>query len=123
MHFFDERPPQGAIMAIEVEDVERMYRQVIEKGLPVRQELTTQKWGQSKLLRAGAEQTHAVLLQINLARRALGSTRSSLLAAKTKSEQQNSSYNHAFPEKRLERRSTDMDRFTQARSTESRWGA
>ena len=54
-------------MVIEVEDVERMYRQVIEKGLPVRQELTTQTWGQSKLLRAGAERTHAVLLQINLA--------------------------------------------------------
>ena len=50
-------------MVIEVEDVERMYRQVIEKGLPVRQELTTQTWGQSKLLRAGAERTHAVPIQ------------------------------------------------------------
>jgi uncharacterized glyoxalase superfamily protein PhnB len=30
---------------IEVEDVELKYRQVIEKGLPVQQELTTQAWG------------------------------------------------------------------------------
>jgi catechol 2,3-dioxygenase-like lactoylglutathione lyase family enzyme len=34
-HFFDERPPQGAFMVIEVEDVEWMYRQVIDKGLPI----------------------------------------------------------------------------------------
>ena len=32
-------------MVIEVEDVELMYRQVIEKGLPIQQELTTQTWG------------------------------------------------------------------------------
>jgi catechol 2,3-dioxygenase-like lactoylglutathione lyase family enzyme len=44
-HLWDERPPQGAFMVIEVEDVERMYRQVIEKNLPIQQELTTQTWG------------------------------------------------------------------------------
>jgi catechol 2,3-dioxygenase-like lactoylglutathione lyase family enzyme len=44
-HFFDERPPQGAFMVIEVEDVEWMYRQVIDKGLPIQQQLTTQRWG------------------------------------------------------------------------------
>ena len=44
-HLWDERPPQGAFMVIEVEDVERMYRQVIEKDLPIQQELTTQTWG------------------------------------------------------------------------------
>jgi uncharacterized glyoxalase superfamily protein PhnB len=32
-------------MVIEVENVELMYRQVIEKGLPIQQELTTQAWG------------------------------------------------------------------------------
>jgi uncharacterized glyoxalase superfamily protein PhnB len=44
-HLWDERSPQGAFMVIEVEDVELKYRQVIEKGLPVQQELTTQAWG------------------------------------------------------------------------------
>lgn len=44
-HLWDERPPQGAFMVIEVEDVELMYRRVIEKGLPIQQELTTQTWG------------------------------------------------------------------------------
>jgi uncharacterized glyoxalase superfamily protein PhnB len=32
-------------MVIEAEDVERMYRQVQGKGLPIQQELTTQTWG------------------------------------------------------------------------------
>ena len=43
-HLCDERSPQGAFMVIEVEDVELMYRQVIEKGLPIQQKLTTQAW-------------------------------------------------------------------------------
>jgi catechol 2,3-dioxygenase-like lactoylglutathione lyase family enzyme len=44
-HLWDERLPQGAFMVIEVEDVELMYGRVIEKGLPIQQELTTQAWG------------------------------------------------------------------------------
>ena len=48
-HLWDERPPQGAFMVIEVENVELMYRQVIEKGLPIQQELTTQTWGHRSL--------------------------------------------------------------------------
>jgi uncharacterized glyoxalase superfamily protein PhnB len=32
-------------MVIEVEDVELMYRQAIEKGIPIQQESTTQTWG------------------------------------------------------------------------------
>jgi catechol 2,3-dioxygenase-like lactoylglutathione lyase family enzyme len=48
-HLWDERPPQGAFMVIEVEHVELMYRQVIEKGLPIQQELTTQTWGHRSL--------------------------------------------------------------------------
>jgi catechol 2,3-dioxygenase-like lactoylglutathione lyase family enzyme len=44
-HLWDERPPQGAFMVIEVEDVELMYGRVIEKGLPIQQELTSQAWG------------------------------------------------------------------------------
>ena len=45
LHLWDERSPQGAFMVIEVEDVELMYRQVVEKELPIQQELTTQAWG------------------------------------------------------------------------------
>jgi catechol 2,3-dioxygenase-like lactoylglutathione lyase family enzyme len=44
-HLWDERPPQGAFMVIEVADVELMYQRVVEKGLPVQQELTMQAWG------------------------------------------------------------------------------
>ena len=44
-HLWDERPPQGAFMVIEVEDVERMYRRVVEKGLSIQQDLTAQTWG------------------------------------------------------------------------------
>jgi catechol 2,3-dioxygenase-like lactoylglutathione lyase family enzyme len=44
-HFWDDRPPQGAFMVIEVESVEQTYRRAIEKGLPIQQHLTTQAWG------------------------------------------------------------------------------
>jgi catechol 2,3-dioxygenase-like lactoylglutathione lyase family enzyme len=44
-HLWDKRPPQGAFMVIEVEDVDKTYRKVVEKGLPIQQELTTQAWG------------------------------------------------------------------------------
>src|SRR5512147_2819588 len=36
-HFWDDRPPQGAFMVIEVEDVEQTYRRAIEKGLPIQE--------------------------------------------------------------------------------------
>jgi uncharacterized glyoxalase superfamily protein PhnB len=42
---FDERPPQGAFMVIEVEDVEDRYRRVLERRLPLQEELKTQSWG------------------------------------------------------------------------------
>ncbi len=42
---WDDRPPQGAFMVIEVEDVEQTYQRAIEKGLPIQQHLTTQAWG------------------------------------------------------------------------------
>ena len=44
-HGWDDRPPQGAFMAIEVSDVERAYRRATEKHLSIREELTRQPWG------------------------------------------------------------------------------
>ncbi|MGH7822209.1 MAG: VOC family protein [Candidatus Binatia bacterium] len=44
-HFWDERPPQGAFMVIEVDDVDETYRRVVGKGVPIQQQLTTQAWG------------------------------------------------------------------------------
>lgn len=44
-HFWDRRPPQGAFMVIEVEDVEKTYRTAVQKGLPIQQVLTTHPWG------------------------------------------------------------------------------
>ena len=44
-HFWDERPPQGAFMVIEMDDVEKEYRRAVKKGLPIKQELTDQTWG------------------------------------------------------------------------------
>ena len=44
-HGWDDRPPQGAFMAIEVRDVERAYLRAKERHLSIREELTTQPWG------------------------------------------------------------------------------
>jgi len=44
-HLWDERPPQGAFMVIEVDLVEARYEGAVEKGLPIQQELKDQEWG------------------------------------------------------------------------------
>jgi catechol 2,3-dioxygenase-like lactoylglutathione lyase family enzyme len=44
-HGWEDRPPQGAFMAIEVPDVERAYRRATERHLSIREEMTTQAWG------------------------------------------------------------------------------
>src|SRR5258708_39781608 len=42
---FDERPPQGAFMVMEVHQVAARYQRIKEKGLVVQQELKDQAWG------------------------------------------------------------------------------
>ena len=44
-HLFDERPPQGAFMVMEVHDVAARYQRIKEKGLFIHQELKDQAWG------------------------------------------------------------------------------
>ena len=44
-HFYDYRPPQGAFMVIEVDDVDAEYRRAVERRLSIRQELADQEWG------------------------------------------------------------------------------
>ena len=44
-HRWDDRPPQGAFMVIEVPDVEQAYQRATERRLPIQQALTTQPWG------------------------------------------------------------------------------
>jgi catechol 2,3-dioxygenase-like lactoylglutathione lyase family enzyme len=44
-HLWNERPPQGAFMVIEVDEVEARYQRVVDKGLPITQGLTDQDWG------------------------------------------------------------------------------
>ena len=44
-HLWDDRPPQGAFMVIEVDRVESLYQRALEKGLPIQQELKDQAWG------------------------------------------------------------------------------
>jgi catechol 2,3-dioxygenase-like lactoylglutathione lyase family enzyme len=44
-HLWDDRPPQGASMVIEVADVDSVHRRSVAKKLPVTQDLTTQSWG------------------------------------------------------------------------------
>ena len=44
-HLWDERPPQGAFMVIEVDQVEARYQRIMEKDLPIQQELKDQAWG------------------------------------------------------------------------------
>ncbi len=44
-HLWDDRPPQGAFMVIEVGDVEEKYLLAVKKGLPIKQEIRDQNWG------------------------------------------------------------------------------
>lgn len=44
-HLWDDRPPQGAFMVIELPDVEQAYRRAVDRRLSIQQELTTQPWG------------------------------------------------------------------------------
>ena len=44
-HLWDDRPPQGTFMVVEVADVAAYSRQVAEKHVPFVQELTDQPWG------------------------------------------------------------------------------
>jgi len=44
-HALDERPPQGAFMVIEWDDLEASYERALAKGLPIKEGLTDQKWG------------------------------------------------------------------------------
>ena len=44
-HLWDDRPPQGAFMVIEVADVEQAYGRAVARRLPIRQELARQPWG------------------------------------------------------------------------------
>ena len=50
-HLFDDRPPQGAFMVIEVDDVDQIYARALEKGLPVQQEPKNQSWGHRSVCR------------------------------------------------------------------------
>ena len=44
-HLWDPRPPQGAFMVIEVEDVESTYQRAIENGLRIQEALKEHPWG------------------------------------------------------------------------------
>ncbi len=44
-HLWDRRPPQGAFMVIEVDNVDAQYRRALGRGLPIKQELADQEWG------------------------------------------------------------------------------
>src|SRR5215213_9853920 len=44
-HLWDDRPPQGAFMVIEVDQLETRYQRALDKGLPIKQGLTDQSWG------------------------------------------------------------------------------
>ena len=44
-HLWDKRPPQGAFMVIEVENVKSLYQRAVERGLPIQEALKDQPWG------------------------------------------------------------------------------
>ena len=44
-HLWDARPPQGAFMVIEMENVELLYKLALEKGLPIQEALKEHPWG------------------------------------------------------------------------------
>jgi catechol 2,3-dioxygenase-like lactoylglutathione lyase family enzyme len=46
---WDVRPPQGAFMVIEAEDVDELHRRALARNLPIQQELTLKPWGHRTL--------------------------------------------------------------------------
>jgi catechol 2,3-dioxygenase-like lactoylglutathione lyase family enzyme len=44
-HLWDGRPPQGAFMVIEADDVESLYQCAVDRGLPIQEALKEQPWG------------------------------------------------------------------------------
>jgi len=44
-HLWDGRPPQGAFMVIEVDQVESLYQCALERGLPIQEALKEHPWG------------------------------------------------------------------------------
>jgi len=44
-HLWDARPPQGAFMVIEVDQVESHYQRAVERGLPIQEALKEHPWG------------------------------------------------------------------------------
>jgi catechol 2,3-dioxygenase-like lactoylglutathione lyase family enzyme len=42
---WDRRPPQGTTIVLEVDRVEERHRRALERGLPIAQGLTDQRWG------------------------------------------------------------------------------
>jgi len=44
-HQWDDRPPQGASIVIEVDDLDDAHRRSVAKKLPLTQPLTNQSWG------------------------------------------------------------------------------
>lgn len=44
-HLFDDRPPQGAFMVVEVERIDAFHSRLLDNGVPIQQELKDQSWG------------------------------------------------------------------------------
>ncbi len=42
---WDYRAPQGVWVAVETDDMDACYRQVLKQGLPIKEHLTDQEWG------------------------------------------------------------------------------
>ncbi len=46
---WDLRPPQGAMLVIEVDDVDEWYRRAVDRTLPITEGPTDQPWGHRSL--------------------------------------------------------------------------
>lgn len=44
-HLFDERPPQGAFMVVEVDRIDAFYQRLLDNEVPIEQPLKDQSWG------------------------------------------------------------------------------
>jgi catechol 2,3-dioxygenase-like lactoylglutathione lyase family enzyme len=49
-HLFDPRPPQGAFMVIEIDDVDGFHDRLAARGLPIERGVQDQSWGHRSLL-------------------------------------------------------------------------
>jgi hypothetical protein len=78
-HLWDDRPPQGTFMVIEMDKVEERFQRINQKGLPIKQKLKDQAWGHRSFCICDPKWSQTIFLQGD--RKSMRNTASSSLRA------------------------------------------